>query len=115
MPRRSKGPRLYLDPIRKVYVIRDGTRFVRTGCGERDGAKAEKFLAQYIGQKHRPTPSSSPMIAEVLAAYGAEVAPNKASARNMGYNITNLLKWWGEKTVRDITVKSCRAYIASKT
>jgi integrase len=55
------------------------------------------------------------MIAEILAAYGSEVAPTKASARNMGYNITNLLKWWGDKTVRDITVKSCRAYIASKT
>lgn len=55
------------------------------------------------------------MIAEVLAAYGTEVAPHKASARNMGYNITNLLKWWGDKTARDITVKSCRAYIASKT
>jgi len=55
------------------------------------------------------------MIAEVLAAYGNEVAPSKKSARNMGYNITNLLKWWGEKTVRQITVKSCRAYIASKT
>lgn len=55
------------------------------------------------------------MIAEVLAAYGNEVAPRKASARNMGYNISNLLKWWGDKTVRDISVKSCRAYIASKT
>jgi hypothetical protein len=42
------------------------------------------------------------MIAEVLAAYGSEVAPHKASARNIGYNITNLLKWWGDKTVRDL-------------
>jgi integrase len=55
------------------------------------------------------------MIAEMLAAYGSEVAPLKASARNMGYNISNLLKWWGDKTARDISVKSCRAYIASKT
>lgn len=55
------------------------------------------------------------MIAEVLAAYGKEVAPNKASARNMGYNISNLLKWWGDKRVADITKKSCRDYVATKS
>lgn len=55
------------------------------------------------------------MIAEVLAAYGNEVAPNKKSARNIGYNISNLLKWWGEKRVGQITPKSCRDYIKSKT
>jgi integrase len=55
------------------------------------------------------------MIADVLAAYGNEVAPRKASARDIGYNITNLLKWWGEKTVANISPKSCRDYIATKT
>lgn len=55
------------------------------------------------------------MIAEVLAAYGNEIAPNKPSARNMGYNISNLLKWWGDKRVADISKKSCRAYVATKT
>jgi integrase len=55
------------------------------------------------------------MIAEVLAVYGNEVAPSKKSARNYGYNISNLLKWWGEKRVADITKKSCEAYIKTKT
>ena len=55
------------------------------------------------------------MIAEVLAAYGSEVAPSKASARNMGYNISNLLKWWGEKRVSDISTKSCKEYVKTKT
>lgn len=55
------------------------------------------------------------MIAEVLTAYGTEVAPNKASARNMGYNISNLLKWWGDKRVADISKKSCREYVKTKT
>jgi hypothetical protein len=45
------------------------------------------------------------MIAEVLAAYGNEVAPHKASARDIGYNITNLLKWWGDKTVANISAQ----------
>jgi integrase len=115
MPRRAKGPRLYLDPRRKQWTIRDGAAFIRTGCSEGERGKAEKFLAHYIGEKHRPTPSSSPMIAEVLAAYGNEVAPSKASARNIGYNLSNLLKWWGEKHVSDISKKTCREYVKTKT
>lgn len=114
MPRRTKGARLYLDPKRKVWTIRDGTRFIRTGCREGSRDEAEKFLAQYIGQKHKPEPSSTPLIADVLAVYGNEVAPRKKSASDIGYNISNLLKWWGDKTVADITAKSCRAYIATK-
>lgn len=55
------------------------------------------------------------MIAEVLAAYGSEVAPHKASARNMGYHISNLLKWWDDKHVSDITKKSCREYVKTRT
>lgn len=55
------------------------------------------------------------MIADVLTAYGSEVALYKPSARNMGYCISNLLKWWGDKYVSDITAKNCRAFIASKT
>lgn len=55
------------------------------------------------------------MIAEALAAYGSEVAPEKPSARNIGYHISNLLKWWGEKRVADISVKSCKEYVKTKT
>ncbi|WP_179879849.1 site-specific integrase [Bradyrhizobium ottawaense] len=55
------------------------------------------------------------MIAEVLAAYGNEVAPDKPSARNIGYHISNLLKWWGEKRVSDVSIKSCKEYVKTKT
>jgi integrase len=55
------------------------------------------------------------MIAEVLAAYGDEVAPDKPSARNIGYHISNLLKWWGDKRVADIGAKNCKAYVKTKT
>jgi integrase len=55
------------------------------------------------------------MIAEVLAAYGNEVAPEKASARNIGYQISNLLKWWADKHVSDISTKTCKEYIRTRT
>ena len=44
MPRRRAAPRLYLDPKRKQWVIRDGASFVRTGCAESERSDAEKHL-----------------------------------------------------------------------
>jgi integrase len=114
MPRRAKGPRLYLDPKRKQWIIRDGLRFIRTGCGERDGAEAEKYLAQYIGQKHKPEASGAPMIAGMLAVYGNEVAPNMKSARLIAYHISNLLKWWGDKTAAQITMRNCKEFCSAR-
>lgn len=55
------------------------------------------------------------MIADVLNTYGTEVAPHKKSARNIGYNIGNLLKWWGDKTAAQISAKSCREYASTKS
>src|SRR6516165_9041935 len=114
MAPRAKGPRLYLDKRRRQYVIRDGTRFVRTGCGERHGDEAEKCLAQYIARKHKPEPSGAPLIADMLSAYGNEVAPSMKSARNISYNISNLVKWWGDKTAAQISMKSCKEYAATR-
>jgi integrase len=115
MPRRRSPPRLYLDPKREQWAIRDGARFIRTGCGERDRAKAEKALADYIGDKHKPTPSDQPLIVDVLNAYLTEVVPTKKTGRNLAYRISYLLPWWGEKTTADISTKSCQAYAAKKT
>jgi integrase len=114
MPRRAKGARLYLDPKRKQWAIRDGAAFVRTGCVESDRAAAEKLLGEYIGQKHRPEPSANPLIIDMLIAYGNEHVPHTKSAQNVSYNISNLGKWWGEKRLIDITARNCRAYAAVK-
>lgn len=115
MPRRKAGPRLYLDPLRKQWIIRDGTRFVRTGSGEGNRPDAEKSLASYIGHKHAPAPSSNPTIDEALDAYGADHAPHTARPADTGYAVTNLLAFWSGKRVSDITAKHCRAYTASKS
>lgn len=114
MPRRAKGARLYLDPKRKHWIIRDGGAFVRTGCGKRDSVQAEKCLAQYIQHKYKPIPSEAPCIADVLNIYGQEVAPYRRTARNIGNIITNLLKWWGTKNVAEISARTCREYAATK-
>lgn len=114
MPRRRLPPRLYLDTTREEWVIRDGSRFIRTGCGKRDSREAEKCLATYIGLKHKPEASGAPLIPDVLRVYGEEVVPDKKTARNMAYQIGNLLKWWGDKTVAQITMRNCKSYSATR-
>jgi len=114
MPRRAKGPRIYLDRKRGQWVIRDGTLFIRTGCSEGDSAAAEKCLAQYIGRKYKPEASGAPMIADLLSVYGDEVAPTMKSRRLIAYHILNLLKWWGDKTAAQITMKTCKEFCATR-
>jgi integrase len=113
MPRRAKGPRLYRDPSRGQYVIRDGSRFIRLGAAS--PVEAEKHLAEYIASKHRPVPSEGPLVADILAAYATDVAATRKSAVNISYNIGNLLRWWGSKRAAEITARNCRAYAATKT
>ena len=70
MPRRrSPPPRLYLDRIRKQWLIRDGALGIRTGCPETNRVGAEKRLAEYLASKHKPEPSADPLIADILLAY----------------------------------------------
>jgi hypothetical protein len=50
------------------------------------------------------------MIADMLRVYAEEVAPGMKTARNIAY----LLKWWGDKTGAQITMKSCKEYCAER-
>lgn len=132
MPRPAKGARLVLvkerfrddsgeQRERKVWVIRDGSVFRRTGCGELDRGGAEKGLAAYLGQKFQPASRESHLarisIAEVLTAYGREHAPHTkgTSPSNAGYNIATLLPYWGRKTLADVRAATCREYIAQRS
>jgi integrase len=115
MPRRAKPARLYLHPQERQWIIRDGPRFIRTGASEGQRDSAEKALHEYTGLKHTPEPSPAPLIADVLTVFTDEVAPHRKTARNAAYQVGSLLKWWGTKTVADITTKSCRAYTAART
>jgi integrase len=115
MPRKAQGPRLYLDPRRKQWVIRDGQNFVRTGCARADHEGAQKRLAEYIGSKYRPAPSPSPLIADVLLAYSQEHLPTTLAAANSAFNINNLKGFWGAKKLLDVNARNCRAYAETKS
>lgn len=115
MPRRAKGPRLYLDPDRKEWVIRDGSHFGRTGCPEEQSERAQKLLGRYIADKYTPEPSSEPLIADILLHYKQNRVPETRSAKNIEYTIASLEEWWGDKTAKDITSDNCKAYARTKS
>lgn len=110
MPRKAKGPRLYLDRERGQWAIRDGKSFVRTGCVESDNAGAEKRLAEYIAGKYRPAATVSPLIADVLLVYAQERLPKTRAAAKSAHNISNLTPFWGKKRASDVNAENCIAY-----
>ena len=90
MPRRSKGPRLWLRPARRdrkgrishapSYFILDRGRQISTGISELP--EAEQALAAYIQEKYRRQTTetlrdtSKIPIADVIAVYATDIAPN---------------------------------------
>lgn len=118
MPRRSKGPRLYLDPQERVWLVRDGSRKRRTGCGEGEIQRAEEALAQYIAEKYEPVSDSRPdrlIVADVLAYYLEHVAPSHRSKSTTAHAADRLLEWWGTKPLTDVKRSTCAAYVGHRT
>jgi integrase len=132
MPRRSKGPRLYLRAGRRdartgralpdLYYIRDGARELGTGLGP-DGLRgAEQALAAYIAEKWAPptratlSPSdpASVLIAEALELYARERAPLLADPVSTAGRLKTLLAWWGDRTLAEVKRSTCQAYVAHR-
>ena len=134
MPRRSKGPRLWLRKERRgksgrivqnaTWVILDtinGRREESTGCGVDDRAGAERALAEYLARKHltqvskdERDPANIP-IADVLALYARDIAGNHARPRETAQRITALLAFFGDKMLGQINGALCRNYVRTRT
>jgi integrase len=114
MPRRSHGPKLWFDKERNSYTIIDGRSRYRTGCGPEEIGRAEKALRNYITGKHKPAISEAPLLADVIATYAEEHIKDTVSGKHIQYDLRHLAKWWGTKKVTDISVASCRAYVAHR-
>ncbi|CTQ52946.1 Site-specific recombinase XerD [Roseibium album] len=125
MPRKTKGPRLWLRPSRKdrpesaVWIIRDGTVFNSTGCGEAQLAEAEKLLRDYIAEKHDPTaegkrgPNLIP-IADAINLYSTDVAPNHTRPDETAHRLERLLAYFGDKPMSFVKGSTCRKYTESR-
>jgi len=131
MPRRAKGPRLYLrkgrrdsrtgKPLPDVWVIRDGAREVGTGCCPGELPAAERALGAYLATKFqapqlkadsRRDPAQV-LVAEVVALYSQDrSASSGLDTATFARFVANLLAWWGERTLADVKRSTCQAYAA---
>lgn len=60
MPRTSLGPRLWFDPGRQNWVIRDGRKFIRTGAAGWQGAQQQ--FREYLKGRPNNQPLAAPII-----------------------------------------------------
>ncbi len=129
MSRRTKGPRLWLQPAREardgrtaeaaVWVIRDGNRKRSTGFCEEQHSEAQKALAEYIIAQHSPATGrdlspSQVSVADAISLYASEVAVNSARPHEVAAQLERLLDYFGSMTLADINGASCRAYVRER-
>lgn len=124
MPRRSKGPRLWLQPERRrddgssesaVWLIRDGATKRSTGASPRELAKAETALAEYIlGKSRAPRVSNRDpaqvRVADVITIYSDDVASKHARPRETAARLDHLLDYFGELTLAQVNKMTCEDY-----
>jgi integrase len=122
MPNPQKPARLYLKRSKDrdaKWVVLHNNKQHPTGCGEFEIERAQKALSNYIQSNYRPDTSKRSLseigCADVIALYASEVAPGLASAATIGYQGTNLLKFWGNKMLADVKGSTCRAYVKFRT
>jgi len=121
MSRARKPARLWLRPADKdrdaVWVILDGGKQFRTGCGQHDHAGAERALAEHIGKQFlaqapkRHRAAADVAIAEVLAHYLSLKKDTATRPRELAARAENLMAFWGDKTLDDITSGTCTEYV----
>lgn len=124
MPRRAKGPRLYLQPARPardgkpaeraVWVIRDGSVKRSTGAGARQTRQAEIAFAAYLAEKTAPRighrdPAAIP-IADVIAVYAEDVVPHHARPNETAARLDNVLEFFKGETLAELNKARCEAY-----
>ena len=130
MPRPTKNARLWLEPEerdqegklarRATWVIRDGSRKIRTGCARADREGAERALAEYIARKYtvprdRGRHPSEILVLDVLNIYLLDKAPKHSDPSITKARIMTLAEWWGDKTLADVNGATCREYVAYRT
>jgi integrase len=131
MPRRAKGPRLWLRPARRddgdqithesAWFILDGNSQRGTGLGA--GATEEEkgqALRDYLVEKHSDVrqvgardPSNIPIV-DVLTLYTKEKASKHADPTKTDSRLGFLRTFWAGKMLSEVTGKTCRDYAATR-
>jgi integrase len=131
MPTQSKPPRLWLRKSRRdkagrithgaVWLILDGKHQESTECGRDNRVGAEKRLEAYLNRKHTAATKKSVRdpdqipVADVLALYAADIAPNHGRPKETAQRIERLLTFFGEKVLSDINGDLCREFARKRS
>jgi integrase len=126
MPRRSRGPRLWLRPARQdaerrvthaaTWLILDGSSQLGTGCHADDRRGAEQALGRYLNSRHFAAATAGPRdpseipIADVLALYLRDVAPRHSRPQEAVKRLRRLGNFFAGRTLADINGPLCREY-----
>ena len=120
MPRANRGPRLALKQPRgyrkPVYFVRwyERGRKCERSTGTDVLAEAEAALQEFLAQKPiRPQGARDPtaaLIADCLAIYADEHAPDTADPARIGNCIDALLDFWGAERVAAVRSTACKRY-----
>ena len=117
MPRPAKGARLWLEPEerdrdgslvrRAAWVIRDGSRKVRTGRARDDCEGAERALVEYLAAKYevrreRGRHPSKILVLDVLNIYLADKAKDHARPEETKQRVLTLADFWQTYTLADV-------------
>lgn len=120
MPRKAKGPRLALrrEGDGAVWIIRDGGRYIRTGCREEEDQRAQEALKRYLESKWQaptgPRQASEMLVADLLVLYAEQHVPHVAAPKRILFAIDALLPFWGARKVADIKGETCRLYVKQR-
>lgn len=125
MPRRAKGPRLYLQPARgkeaAVWVIRDGATKRSTGFSAGKAgppAGAQDALKDYIASKttprHRDRDPATVEVASVIAIYAEDIVPKHARPKETAARLANVLDYFGSDTLSVLNRKKCDDYVKAR-
>ncbi len=124
MPRRAKGPRLWLRPARRdengqvthteCYFVLDGGRQLSVGSAEL--GVAEQALRDHITKKHKRhiatglRDTADIPVADVIALYAAQVAKDNANPKATKHRLKRVLGFFGHKELAEINGQLCRDY-----
>lgn len=101
-----------------LYYIRwsERGRSRERATGTADRREAEKIFAQWLLERDDAVARTGPRypaevgIAEMLAVYAQESAPDLAAPERVGYAIDRLCDWWGDRRVDAVRPETCRQY-----
>lgn len=138
MPRPSKGARLELRSARydakgrlthkEAWIIRDGTKYIATGCATDQVEQAEGKLQAYLASKYAPKKKVQDIevipIADVLSIYldatleslrerfgvDQDREDDIPAIRKFKNRIGRLNDWWGDKMLSAVDGDNCRGY-----